>query len=189
MIKIKTKVGVPKTTSERGREILTDKLQAHLDIDQINDLESSISDTVSRFLTREGISQHDKRAVRIYDQYLRKVCIHLDPESPINKSKGASDVLEQIQSGQINIGDIPRMSILSLDPKAWEKQLATQQAEALQIGGAKRKAAAGILECIACKKAGREYKNVQYREKQDRSADEAATIHAECNTCGKKWTQ
>lgn len=178
--------GLPNDVRTKGRQILNDILSTHLDSDRILRLEDSIHQATIHFLEQEGltdVNMSDHRAQRTYDQFLRKVCLHLDPNSPIQNDY----LLNTINSGDIDIEKVATMSPIFMHPVAWAKQYEAQQLEAQHVAEGVKKAAGTIITCQKCKANGQEYKNVVYEEVQTRSADEAQTIIAHCNNCGEKW--
>jgi DNA-directed RNA polymerase subunit M/transcription elongation factor TFIIS len=182
--KVVTKIGLPAEIRTEGRSVLNRVLSSHLDDEMLKVLEETINIAAIRFLEREGLSDinmKDMRAQRTYDQFLRKVCLHMDPESPIENKY----LLDAVKTGKVDISDVASMTPILMHPTAWAKQYEDQLVEARVVAeGGVKKAATKILTCSQC--LG---KKVTFEEKQDRSADEAMTIHAECSDCAHKWTQ
>jgi len=171
---------------DKGRTILSDVLSG-LDQQSLTDLEMSINDATIKTLEREGlidINMNDIRAQRTYDQFLRKVCLHLNPNSPVDNTY----LLQAVKGGSVKLTNVATMTPIMLHPQSWSKQSADQILEAERVADGVKKAAARILTCNKCLASGNDAKNVIYKEEQNRSADEAMTIHAECRTCGSKWT-
>ena len=93
--------------------------------------------------------------------------------------------MNAVNNGEVSLDSIPTMNPIIMHPVAWRKQNEDRIVEAQQVaGGNTNLATTRLLKCGKCNK-----NNVRYRESQDRSADEAATIHAECIECNNVWTQ
>ena len=80
--------------------------------------------------------------------------------------------------------DLPHMSDVELNPKEWSKQISIRAVEADQVVHGNTNIA--TTDQIKCPKRGCGAP-VRYTEEQTRSADEAATIKAECVECGYKF--
>lgn len=187
-IQKKDTTGVPEAIRSKGKALLVKRLSEHLTAEQLDLLEQECNNSTIKSLRKQGlgdINMNDLRVQRTYNHIIIKCCQHLDPKSPQQNTY----LLQAVKDGRVRIIDIPSMSPIMLDPIAWEKQYNAQMVEARQVAEGTKKARARILTCNRCLASNRDAKNVEYEEKQDRSADEAATIHAQCNTCGFKWTQ
>jgi DNA-directed RNA polymerase subunit M/transcription elongation factor TFIIS len=187
-LKINKKKSVTKTTGsdvrEKGIKILGKFL--NLPASDLKELEETINSATVQLLEREGLTDmNGLTAQRTYDQFLRKICLHLNPDSPVQNKY----LFGAVKDGNINVADIATMSPIFMYPEAWSKQYGDQLLEAENVAVGVKKAAAKILTCAKCLAAGRNAKNVEYSEKQDRSADEAMTIHAHCLGCNAKWKQ
>lgn len=171
---------LPSEIRAQGMKILENKLKfSKIELEK---LEASINKETFNILDKEGLpdlNMHDLRAQRVYDQILRKVCIHLDPDSPVNNTY----LLDTVDRGLISLEEIPRLSPLKLHPESWKRQVDNQQVEAMQVAAGTKRAESSIIKCGKC--GG----NATYTESQKRSADEAMDIDAECVKCGHKWTQ
>lgn len=186
---------VPQEVRTKGEAILKNKLSKHLDSGQLKDLEQSINKETFKALEREGlidINPNDQRVQRTYDQYLRKSCLHIDPESPV-QNKTLLIRLQQVdEDGDgITVADVVTISPVLLHPVSWARQYEAQALEARQVadGGAKA-AKTKIYKCNKCMNAGRNYRNVAIkREEQRRGGDEPMSVDLVCNECGFQWTQ
>lgn len=182
---------VPQEIRTKGEAILKNKLSSYLDLDQLKELEQSINKETFKSLEHEGlmdINPNDQRVQRTYDQYLRKSCLHIDPESPVqNKTL----LIRLQQADGITVADVVTISPVLLHPVSWAKQYEVQALEARQVadGGAKA-AKTKIYKCNKCMNAGRNYRNVAIkREEQRRGGDEPMSVDLVCNECGFQWTQ
>lgn len=188
-------LSVPQEVRTKGEAILRTKLSTHLDAGQIKTLEQAINKETFKSLHSEGlvdINPNDQRVQRTYDQYLRKCCLHIDPNSPVQNRT----LLLRLQQGDengdgITVSDVVKTSPVLLHPVSWAKQYEAQALEARQVadGGAKA-AKTKIYKCNKCMNANRNYRNVAIkREEQRRSGDEPMSVDLHCNECGFEWTQ
>jgi len=190
-------LSVPQEVRTKGEAILTAKLGKHLDVGQLKNLEQAINKETFKNLHTEGlvdINPNDQRVQRTYDQYLRKTCLHIDPDSPVQNKTLLPRLLQADtdDSGDgITVSDVVTISPVLLHPESWAKQYEAQALEARQVadGGAKA-AKTKIYKCNKCMNANRNYRNVAIKhEEQRRGGDEPMSVDLLCNECGFKWTQ
>jgi transcription elongation factor S-II len=111
--------------------------------------------------------------VQLYTDRLRSLFINL---------KNNSDLLVQLQSGEILPQNVAFMAHQELKPNHWKtlierkmKRDASKYADNIQ-------ASTDMYTCKKCRS-----KRCTYYEMQTRSADEPATIFVTCLDCGKHW--
>lgn len=171
-------VSLPNATRKIGLRILNNKIGNLFQPMDITILEKSINDATVSLLAEEGLSvvdMLDQRAQRSYDQLLRSVCVHLDPDSPVNNRY----LLNEVKQGNIALSDVPKMNVIDMDPEAWSKQRSMLEVVAEQVAGGRTNVATTTqIRCPKCNSP------VRYEEKQMKSADEAMDIEAECIKCG-----
>lgn len=156
---------------EKAKKILVKKIpeQYH---DQIDSLEKEVLRNSVMFLQpRVSVDKVLKR----YHMILCKICTN------INKN---DYIIDQLSSGNLSLKDLPSMSDTELNPNEWSKQLTIRAVEADQVVHGNTNIA--TTDQIKCPKRGCGA-SVRYTEEQTRSADEAATIKAECIECGYKF--
>jgi DNA-directed RNA polymerase subunit M/transcription elongation factor TFIIS len=180
----KTVVGLPTELRKKYRAVLQSRLGNHLTDIQLDILEDHINQAAMKCLSKKGLSNinmNDMRAHQAYGLIFKRVCTHLDPASPVNNTY----LLNAVLNDEITIESVPTMSPMELHPRVWDKQTRQQIVEARQvINGNTNVASTKLLTCGKCHAS-----EATYEEKQDRSADEAMTIHATCQKCGHVWTQ
>jgi DNA-directed RNA polymerase subunit M/transcription elongation factor TFIIS len=161
----------------RAREILTTKIGQYFSEKNLQELEDHIHLAAIKCMEKKCITDRlDRTFQRSYDQILKNMCIHLNPEAYIKNTY----LLEAVKSGVFTLDQLPYMNIIDLNPKAWDKQLQTRQAETLHVTEGPAVATTTLIKC----KCG---SGVKYTEEQTRSADEAMTIKAECVACGNRF--
>lgn len=183
------KTELPRAIRDTGLKKLESKLSTYFETSALNILEESIHNETLKSLTREGLTEinmNDLRVQRTYDQILRRVCLHLNPDSPVKNNH----LLEMVKNKHVKLAEIVSMSPIFMHPIAWAKQYEDQKLEAQQVAeGVKKAIGNTLIKCNECIKNGVDPTNVTYTESQDNSADEPMTIHAECLTCSRRWKQ
>ena len=156
---------------DKAKEILLKKIPDKYH-DQIDSLEEEVLRTSVMFLQSRVTAD---KVLQRYHMVLCKMCIN------INKNEY---IIDQLSSGNLLLKDLPSMSDAELNPSEWSKQLSTRAVEADQVVHGNTNIA--TTDQIKCPKRGCG-SSVRYTEEQTRSADEAATIMAECIECGFKF--
>lgn len=169
---------VPNEIRAKGKKILQEQLGSDFSAEQLTILENSINKETNNVLRLENLDEtnmNDLRVQRIYDQLLRKLCLHLSPQSPIENDH----LLKFIKDGKVKLDSVIKMSPIFMYPEGWAKQFENQMVEARQVAEGNTNVA--VSKLIKCGKCG---SPVSYEEKQNRSADEAADVFAKCLNCG-----
>lgn len=168
---------VPAEIRAKGKKILKEQLSSEFSEEQLNVLENSINGETNNVLRTQNlleINMNDLRVQRIYDQLLRKLCLHLSTLSPIENDH----LLKFVKDGKVELGSVIKMNPIFMYPKGWSKQYENQIVEAQQVAEGNTNVA--VSKLIKCGKCG---SPVSYEEKQNRSADEAADVFAKCLKC------
>lgn len=156
---------------DKAKKILVKKIPEKYH-DQIDSLEEEVLRTSVIFLQPRVTAD---KVLKRYHMVLCKMCTNINTNDYI---------IDQLSSGNLLLKDLPSMSDTELNPSEWSKQLSTRAVEADQVVHGNTNIA--TTDQIKCPKRGCGA-SVRYTEEQTRSADEAATIKAECIECGYKF--
>lgn len=140
--------------------------------DQIEELETETLAVVHKTLQPHATPA---KVLKLYHMILCKLCKNINTNEYI---------IDQLSTGQTKLKELPHMSDADLNPKEWSKQLSIRAVEAAQVVHGNTNIA--TTDQIKCPKRGCGAP-VRYTEEQTRSADEAATIKAECVECGYRF--
>lgn len=100
-----------------------------------------------------------------------------------NLKNDTSNLKNQLQS----VCDVDNMrTVLSMDPKEWNKKLWGLDIEELEQEE-DSEMREGTFDCLQCARRGLYSKNTSHYDQQTRSSDEPATIFMHCHTCGKNY--
>jgi DNA-directed RNA polymerase subunit M/transcription elongation factor TFIIS len=160
-------------------EILKTQLGPHFEESSLVELETHIHSATVQQMKLLGIKdQQDIRFYHAYNTQLTRVCLNLNPESYLRNTY----LLTAVKEGAVNLCKIPYMSIMDINPKAWDKQIKSNIAEMRHVAeGPSNIATTNLIKCGKCGSG------VRYVETQTRSPDEPMTIRAECVKCGNKF--
>lgn len=98
-----------------------------------------------------------------------------------------SDLSHRINSGQLNISEVPNMNAMTMDPNGRAANAYRERKEyhIKRLLAAKKEEEedfTGVFTCGKCRS-----KKTTYYQMQTRSADEPMTSFVTCLKCGKRW--
>lgn len=110
----------------KGLNILKSKLDTILSSDQIKELEEEINDHA---LSQLRYGDADVQAHYQYDETLRKVCLHLNPDMSVRNDY----LLEQIRNGKMSLASVVALDPVFLHPKSWNDQKGLVSVQLLDV--------------------------------------------------------
>lgn len=116
----------------------------------------------------------------IYDIQIRRVLCNLDTQSYVGNAR----LMNRLQEGEFQIGDVPFMTYSDLFPEKWMELADRETKREAKMLELDTSMATDMFRCSRCGK-----RQCTYYEQQTRSADEPMTIFIRCVNCGKQWRQ
>ena len=116
----------------------------------------------------------------MYFNKARSLYTNLDKNSYVKNTY----LINQIETGMIEIEKIPFMNYQEMFPEHWKRLLDEKYKREKLLYEEKMEAMTDQFKCGRCKS-----KKCTYYELQTRSADEAMTTFISCLNCGNRWKQ
>ena len=153
-----------------------------LNNDIANKLEESLFNYIcDKSLQRKIIRKWDNQFFRkMYFNKARSLYTNLDKNSYVKNTY----LINQIETGMIEIEKIPFMNYQEMFPEHWKRLLDEKYKREKLLYEEKMEAMTDQFKCGRCKS-----KKCTYYELQTRSADEAMTTFISCLNCGNRWKQ
>ena len=147
-----------------------------------NKLEESLFNYIcDKSLQRKIIRKWDNQFFRkMYFNKARSLYTNLDKNSYVKNTY----LINQIETGMIEIEKIPFMNYQEMFPEHWKRLLDEKYKREKLLYEEKMEAMTDQFKCGRCKS-----KKCTYYELQTRSADEAMTTFISCLNCGNRWKQ
>ena len=145
-------------------------------------LEESLFNYIcDKSLQRKIIRKWDNQFFRkMYFNKARSLYTNLDKNSYVKNTY----LINQIETGMIEIEKIPFMNYQEMFPEHWKRLLDEKYKREKLLYEEKMEAMTDQFKCGRCKS-----KKCTYYELQTRSADEAMTTFISCLNCGNRWKQ
>lgn len=193
-IDIKLKTLTPRVNSADMVNIRKDNIKLmisqikYLTEEQIMDIEEGVHKVVCSKANRIGIpvdysdnKQTSSAFNRLYNNNMRHLRLNMNPSSYLQNT----NLSQRIQSGDLDISDLPNMSSYELNQDMWKNYNNIEEAELnIIISGRDGSFEQDTTLSICGKCKGN---NCAYKESQTRSADEGSTHKIRCKDCGHKW--
>jgi DNA-directed RNA polymerase subunit M/transcription elongation factor TFIIS len=139
---------------------------------------SNLEKGIFNYSLKEATS---KRIVKKWDNTYF-VQIYVDRLWSIFSNLKNKDILESIQSGEVQAHTIAFMTHYEMRPDKWEKLISAKSERDKNKYEVNMEAATDTFTCRKCKS-----KKCTYTCVQTRSADEAMTTFVQCCDCGSRW--
>lgn len=110
------------------------------------------------------------------------VQIYIDRLRSIINNMSNSDIIQQLQSGELTPQSFAFMTHQEMKPERWSVLIAKKTKRDASRFDSNIEASTDMYTCKKCRS-----KKCTYYEMQTRSADEPATIFVTCLDCGKHW--
>ena len=151
-----------------------------------NDIATKLEESLFNYicdksLQRKIIRKWDNQFFRkMYFNKARSLYTNLDKNSYVKNTY----LINQIETGMIEIEKIPFMNYQEMFPEHWKRLLDEKYKREKLLYEEKMEAMTDQFKCGRCKS-----KKCTYYELQTRSADEAMTTFISCLNCGNRWKQ
>ncbi len=169
------------SNSQQIRELAIEKLNEYLEeVETCKRIEDSIYKYTMEKAKERCIQMdiEDSFFRRIYVNKLHQIYLNLKPDSGLDNKY----FVDRILNDEINPDKIAQMSPQQIHPEHWHILLQRQTAAEQLAESSGSGTLTDEFTCGRCKGTKTRYQMIQ-----DRSADEGASTHIKCVSCGKKW--